>query len=329
MLTEAEIQVLFAARYLPTRYGAMAGWPQGTPPTRDVLEAFGHRWMHLDKVDWSEAWSRLRHTGLLAEMGDTWQLTPQGVQVLATIEPERPFWLFEYDNYYRVATRSQAHAVFCETAYGIDLCQHGLADLPQMETLAAEMKGRFLDLGCGTGAMTEWLAERTDGDGDGLDLSRHAIARARTRRWGRYFVGNMNRLELEPRRYDWMVSFDTLYYVDSLENTLRSLLPALAPHGHLGLFYTHWNDAGPDALRPDGTPLGSLLAGLGMSFRTYDFTEAEHRHWALKKQTLERLQPSFQDEGNDWLYQFRYSEAVRYADWNPAHRSRHLYIAWQ
>jgi hypothetical protein len=59
-----------------------------------------------------------------------------------------------YDAYYEAAQDSAAHALFCERAYGRNLCQHGVADMNQIQLLIdaqgidqttslLELRGRF------------------------------------------------------------------------------------------------------------------------------------------------------------------------------------------
>ena len=40
-----------------------------------------------------------------------------------------------YERYYDAMTRSRAHAAFCERVFGRNLCQHGFADMTQLDAL--------------------------------------------------------------------------------------------------------------------------------------------------------------------------------------------------
>ncbi len=40
-----------------------------------------------------------------------------------------------YTAFYAATEHSQAHHVFCERVFGMDLCQHGFADMAQLELL--------------------------------------------------------------------------------------------------------------------------------------------------------------------------------------------------
>ena len=70
-----------------------------------------------------------------------------------------------YNEFYARAEASQAHARFCERVYGMNLCQHGMADLAQLELLVSGLEvaavDHVLDVGCGTGHITEYLCQKT------------------------------------------------------------------------------------------------------------------------------------------------------------------------
>ena len=335
-LTEAEKQLLVAAGWLRSRYGAMAGMDAGSKLSRANLEAFGRAWIGKYLSDWTDAYRSLVADGYLSENAGEFALTGQGSAARKTLEVDNPLWLYEYDNFFSRAEESNAHALFCEQVYGKNLCQHGLADISQLdkllETLQLSASDRVLDAGCGNGRITEHLHERTGAYFTGIDISAEAIAQARARtatKSGRltFTVGNMNRLDFRPHTFDTVVAIDTLYYVADLEESLRQLAAVLKPAGQMGLFYTQWiNDPSErSGLLPENTSLAVLLKKHRLKFTYLDLTEPEAEHWRKKLAVLEQLKPEFEREGNLALYHYRHSEALRYAHWDAGQRSRHLY----
>ncbi|HEV2801093.1 MAG TPA: methyltransferase domain-containing protein [Pyrinomonadaceae bacterium] len=335
-LTEAEKQLLLAAGWLRSRYGAMAGMNGASKLTRENLEAFGRVWMGKYLVDWTDAYRSLFAAGYLGEQAGEFSLTERGSAARKTLELTAPLWLYEYDNFFNRAEQSGAHALFCERVYGKNLCQHGLADISQLNRLLDVLRlsstDRVLDAGCGNGRITEYLHEQTGAHYTGIDLSAEAVAQARARTSAkgdrlRFKVGNLNRLDFEPHAFDALVAIDTLYYVDDLEETLRQLVAVLKPAGQMGIFYTQWiNHASErDALLPENTSLAVLLKKHDLNFTYVDLSRAEAEHWQKKLSVLEQLKPEFEREGNLDLYHYRHSEAFRYANWDTEKRSRHLY----
>ena len=335
-LTEAEKQLLIAAGWLRSRYGLMAGMDAGSKLSRENLEAFGRTWIGKYLVDWSAAYRSLVSDGYLSERAGEFSLTGKGSAARKALEVSNPLWLYEYDNFFSDAEQSDAHALFCERVYGKNLCQHGLADVAQLDKLLEALRpgetDRVLDIGCGNGRITEYLHDLTGALFTGLDISAEAIRQARARTASKkerltFKVGNMNRLDFEPRTFDSAIAIDTLYYVGDLEETLRQLTSALKPAGQMGLFYTEWiNDPAERArLLPENTSLATLLKKHHLKFTYFDLTEPEAEHWRKKLAVLEELKPAFEKEGNLRLYHYRHTEASRYADWDTGRRSRHLY----
>lgn len=335
---EAEKQLLLAVAWFRSRYGLMAGIRADVKSDREGLEAFGGAWMGRYLVDWADAYRSLVSGGYLSESGGAYALTGEGARARASIEVDTPLWLYEYDNFFAEAERSRAHALFCERVYGVDLCQHGLADAPQIDLLLDVLKlkedERALDLGCGSGRITEHMHDRTGASFAGVDISGEAIKHARQRTAAKserltFGVGNMNRLDLAPHAFDAVVAVDTLYYVDSLEETLKQVLAVMKPGGRMGVFFTQWIDGLEDAadLLPENTSLAKLLKRHGLKFTAHDLSAREAEHWRRKLEVLEELRPEFEREGSLRLYEYRHSEAARYAGWDVRKRSRHLYQA--
>jgi protein-L-isoaspartate O-methyltransferase len=253
-LTEAERQLLITAGWLRSRYGLMAGMDAASKLGRENLEAFGRVWIGKYLVDWSDAYRSLVSDGYLSERDGEFSLTAGGSAARKALELTHPLWRYEYDNFFSAAEHSDAHALFCERVYGRNLCQHGLADLSQLNTLLEILRltesDRVLDAGCGNGRVTEHLHDLTGASFTGVDISTEAIRQARERtktaaaatKRGRltFEVGNLNRLHFEPHTFDSVIAVDTLYYVDDLAETLRQLAAALKPAGQMGLFYTQW-----------------------------------------------------------------------------------------
>ena len=332
--SEAEKQLLIAAGWLKSRYGLMSGFDAGTIANTENLRKFGEIWFGKYLVDWSAAFKNLINEDYLSDSGGVFALTEKGNAARKAVETENPLWLYEYDNFFDAATESAAHALFCEKVYGVNLSQHGLADVFQLnkllEVLRLSADERVLDLGCGNGFITEYLQSETGAFFHGVDISAEAIRQAQSRTQNKrltFSVGNMNRLQFEPRVFDCAVSIDTLYYVDNLEETLKQIVSILKPEGRIGIFYTQWINklADRENLLPENTDLAKILEKCDLKFSALDFTGNEAEHWRKKVEVLEELKPRFEREGNLNLYNYRYTEAARYANWDLAKRSRHLY----
>lgn len=92
---------------------------------------------------------------------------------------------------------------------------------------------------------------------------------------------------------------------------------ALRPHGQMAIFYAYgrepWvaKETFPKAhLAPDKTPLAAALAANGLTFRTWDLTRQDYELARRRKEVLAELRPQFEAEGNLFIYENRYGDAV-------------------
>ena len=156
-------------------------------------------------------------------------------------------WDF-YDNFYRATAASAAHSEFCTRVFGIDLCQHGFADVAQLDALVAAAQlgpgQHVLDLGCGSGLIAEYLSDHSGAHVTGLDYVPDAIRQACERTRAKadrldFVVGDINALVLPPAAFDVIVSIDTIYFSDDYSTTIAALAQALRPGGRLAFLYSH------------------------------------------------------------------------------------------
>jgi SAM-dependent methyltransferase len=230
-----------------------------------------------------------------------------------------------YERFYARVPASPVHALFCERAFGLDLGQHGFADLAQLDALvqAADLGPgkRALDLGCGDGRIAEYVSDRTGAYVTGLDYVPGAIRLARARTAARpdrlsFVVGDLNTLDLPARQFDAILSIDTIYFSQDYARTIGQLAAALRPGGRMVFLYSYgWEPGAPPeafgvaTLAPERTPLAGALRANGLDVCTQDWTAADCRLARSRRQILEELEPRFRAEGLDFVYENRMGEA--------------------
>jgi SAM-dependent methyltransferase len=230
-----------------------------------------------------------------------------------------------YERFYAKVPSSPVHALFCQRAFGLDLGQHGFADLAQLDALveATDLRAdqQVLDLGCGHGQITEYLSDRTGAHVTGLDFIPEAIRLARERtaaKAGRlaFVVGDLNALDSPACQFDVILSIDTVYFSQDYARTVGQLAAALRPDGQMAFLYScGWEPPAPpeafDAatLAPEQTPLSKALRANGIGFRAQDWTAADCRLARSRRRHLEELEPQFRAEGLDFVYENRLGEA--------------------
>lgn len=230
-----------------------------------------------------------------------------------------------YDAFYTAVSHSQAHHLFCERVFGLDLGQHGFADQEQLDLLR-QVTGlgpthRVLDLGCGHGLIAEYLSDSTGAHITGLDFSPAAIEQAQRRTAVKadrltFALGDINRLDLPAGAFDVILSIDSMYFSQDYQATLRALLAALRPGGQLAFLYSYgrepWTPQDQfrqETILPDKTPLGAALLALNLPVDSRDLTAQDYVLAQRRKQVLAELKPLFEAEGTLFIYENRLGDA--------------------
>jgi cyclopropane fatty-acyl-phospholipid synthase-like methyltransferase len=230
-----------------------------------------------------------------------------------------------YTDHYSVTEHSQAHHIFCERVFGKDLCQHGFADLAQLKLIMEVTRlgpgQHALDLGCGSGMITEYLSDCTGAHFTGLDYIPQAIRQAQQRTVAKserldFIIGDINHLELPEVAFDVILSIDTMYFSEDYSTTLRALKAALRPGGQMAILYSYgrepWvpkEEFPQENLVPDRTPLADALRVNELAFRTWDLTRQDYALAQRRKQVLPELKPQFESEEALFIYENRMGDA--------------------
>lgn len=311
-LTEAEIQVL-ASIYRTVSDGQVAD--------RAALAAKGERYW-IFKEDWTGVCKALAGKGLIEGSETGWTLTDAGQPLGEAYGAERAdmYWYY-YQRFYSAAAASAAHSELCRLSYGEDLTQEGQTDMASLKIALAELPlgpgKKALDLGCGAGAIAEYISDQTNAHVTGIDNSANAIAVADARtvhkrdRLG-FHVSDFNSMEPEPAGYDAILSMDTLYWASDLQKILNVLASSLAPGGRMALFMNHHIGAGQPAeqLEASQSDLGRAITALGLNARAIDFSSNIGAFWERNYAAAMALKGRFEAEGNGFIAESLIRESV-------------------
>ncbi len=184
---------------------------------------------------------------------------------------------------------------------------------------------QVLDLGCGSGYITAYLCERTGASFTGIDISDHAIARARNRTERgtlplTFDVGDLCALPYPPRSFDKICSIDSHYFVDDFGRLVENCLRVLRPRGKIAIFSDEGRGVGgadERALEYPETRISQWLTAHRIPHTAQKLTEANAAHWRLKQQVLTALRDEFVREDNLFLYENRLNECLDHnRDWD-------------
>ncbi len=240
-----------------------------------------------------------------------------------------------YNDFYDKAEKSQAHAMFCERVYGINLCQHGMADDEQIRLMLAELgldhTSKVLDLGCGPGLISAYIQRKLNCRLVGLDISPLAIQRA-VARFGsqnpnlQFFTGDMAAYDFQGELFDAILLIDTHYFIDDFTALIPTLLDRLTENGKMAIFSDEGQ--GIDGLDESNmqlheTIIGRYLTAHQVPFKGIRLYAENQAHWLKKKQVLLELKDEFEKENNQSIYDNRLSECT---DHDRSFDGRYLYI---
>lgn len=235
--------------------------------------------------------------------------------------------------------RSPAYAEFCRRVYDTPFIQFNMVDRVQLDGLVRHLElnanHSVLDLGCGIGTQAEYLSDTTGARVLGVDFAQAAVQRACERTTSKrqrldFRLADLNALELPLLSFDFVLAFDTLYFVDDLGALAAKLAELLHPTGKFAAFYSETQRSmdPPSILEPRATRLGVALGNHGYGFEWVEYTSEEQRVWARSAAAAAALRTRFEAEGNRDLWHSRDEEARHCLQTHAANLTRrYLYLA--
>ena len=152
-------------------------------PDRDDVAFAGWGLFDRDPEELEEGIGKLVSRGMLRVEGDAFSLTEQGKTVAEKLGED--FTREAYEEGWTQIAQSKVCTEFSERVFGKNLCQTTFADMGQLEKLIEVLDlssdDQALDLGCGTGMITEYVSNLTGASITGIDYVSAAIRIARER----------------------------------------------------------------------------------------------------------------------------------------------------
>lgn len=277
----------------------------------ETLDRLGQRYW-IFKGDYHSAAASLAERGFVTLEAAGLALTETGAPHAATLHAERPdMYYYYYREFYPRAWASEAHSELCRRAFGQDLCQEGMTDMAALDALLDRLALRpgqkVLDLGCGAGGISSYVAEKYGVHVTGIDYAKPAIAQARKVFADRaaqlcFLEADLNDLNLDAA-FDAALAIDVLYWVSDLAETLAAVRKHMKPGGQMAVIMTHNHEEGekPGRSPPERTAFGKASTRLGLPFEAVDLTDHNHAFWKRNYQAALDLKPQFEAEGNGFI----------------------------
>jgi 2-polyprenyl-3-methyl-5-hydroxy-6-metoxy-1,4-benzoquinol methylase len=212
-----------------------------------------------------------------------------------------------YQQFYRMADRSDAFRAFCRDAFGSDFSQDGFSDLSQVDRILPHIPYtgdvHILDIGCGNGKMVGYLQKKTGAFIHGFDYSETAIQTAQRLFPARsdFRVGIIGETDYPDAAFDVVTAMDTLYFAKDMTGLVRQIKRWLKPGGVFFAGYTE-GDVVPRTENAHTTLLAKALSANAMDCQSEDITEETYALLQKKRAAAQAHRAAFLAEGNSEWY---------------------------
>lgn len=311
------------------------------------------------RIHWQNVLLELTQEQLVEARGSDFQLTVEGRR---RGQAAHRRWMTQgFQSLIQRAT-CRAYDAFCRDAMNIAVGQLSPLDDLQLalllscvqggfaenDALQAATPGRFLDLGCGTGGVTAWLAQHADAIAYGVDVAVASIGNA-ARRYGvgraaatetttsanaglQFHRADITALHLPEASFQVLVAIDVVSFLDDPAEVIADWLRLLAPGGRLVILGSEHPDTqkptddehsvGLLSNSPDGPRFLPHLSTATLDAYSMDLSAIERRIYRRQREVLPGLRGRFEVEGQAALYDLLWREAQRYGHWADTGQSR-------
>lgn len=277
-------------------------------------------------LDLTQAFDSLVARGLACKRDGVWCLTKRGLQAARDARRRRPPIWYWYKDFYTATEKSRTFSLYCERVFGKDLSQHGFSDLDELhwmlDLVQFDETKHVLDIGCGSGRISEYISDLTAARVMGIDYMPEAIAQANRRTASKrerlcFQVGNFDELDPVGKRYNVILSIDSIFFGEDLTATVANLNQLLEPGGEMVIFC--------------GDDLSTALKQNRLAYEVHDRSREHHEHLQQKRRAAIELKEDFEAEGYRFIWENIMAESLDDKTcYDPVRSSRlrYLYRAW-
>ena len=239
-----------------------------------------------------------------------------------------------YEEFYSMASQSEAFKNFCRDAFGEDFSQDGFSDIEQINKILQYIpKGdnvHILDIGCGNGKMLGYLQEKTGAFIHGFDYSEQAIETAKNLYPvnSEFREGVIGEIEYPAGQFDVITSMDTMYFAKDMTAFMKQIKRWLKPDGIFFIGYQE-GDVMPKTQDAHTTVLAEALRQNGMQYEVEDITRQTYDLLLKKCVAAEKHREEFEAEGHQNWYEMLVGQTeyanVPYEEFQK-NKARYLYV---
>ena len=253
----------------------------------------------------------LQNKGLLRRNNNHLTLTEAGLAASLQISKEKTKQ--EFSDYIFRASSSKAYLDYCTELYGYRMCLFNMMDQMQLDflfnSISITKNDTILDLGCGNGCILNFLTQKYGCHGVGIDQL-DALEIKKFSRQIDYIAGNIDELEADRLSPNIIISVDSLYFSNDLNQLLKKL--NALKNTRFYLYYSQYifdkEQKDKNLLNGNNTRLAVGLNYAGIKYRTIDYSKNESELYESGMAVLPRYEGAFELEGNRDIYEKKVKE---------------------
>jgi 2-polyprenyl-3-methyl-5-hydroxy-6-metoxy-1,4-benzoquinol methylase len=213
-----------------------------------------------------------------------------------------------YQEFYKMADKSEVFKKYCKKAFGEDFSQDGFSDVAQLNKILSmvdlDSNACVLDIGCGNGKMLEYIHNKTGAGIYGFDYSENAIEAAvqRIGNYGNFQVALIGDANYPDNKFDLITSMDTIYFAPDMSAFVSQIYSWLKPDGCFICGYQE-GDVMRRTKNCDTTALAKALKKNGFKYSVFDYTKETYEMLKHKREVIISMQEDFKTAGITMWYE--------------------------
>ena len=219
----------------------------------------------------------------------------------------------EFNDLIDCATSSEVYLDYCTELHGYRMYLFNMMDKFQLDYLfnniSISKNDSILDLGCGSGSILNYLMQKYQCQGTGIDQLNTEIIKKENKLFT-YINGNIDEIESCNLSPNITISVDSLYFSSRL-NRLLEILTKINGN-RLYLYYSQYvfdkKNEDKNILKCDHTRIAESLKKAGIKYKTIDYSENERDLYEKALQILPKYEKAFEQEGNKSLFEKKMNE---------------------
>ena len=258
------------------------------PASRQMIDLGGKSFFQSGFAVKDEDFTSLLKAGFLYHENEEYRLTSSGE--MAAADAMHSAMDEGSDKGIAIYADSKAYHTFCADLFGIDLCQLNMLSDKQLtkilDFLQIRQEHYVLELGCGNGFLTEYLAEQTGAFVLGIDSASDAVEQALQRTAGKrnsvdFISRDLNIPFASSRQFDAVIAIDSLAESADLEKVVANLKNLTVTGGRMAFMHSERVDIAdiPKQGLADLTTLAQVLKKLNIDYQAIEFSEEEYVLW--------------------------------------------------